>query len=73
MKKSDIAMIILISSISVILAFFVARSIFGDVYNGTAKVKTIDKIEPSIIDPSGDIFNKNAINPAVQVQIDGTK
>ena len=73
MKKTDIAMLILIASVSVLIAFFVAKSIFGDVYTGTAKVKTIDKIDSSIIEPSADIFSKNAINPAVQVQINGTK
>ncbi|HZJ34449.1 MAG TPA: hypothetical protein VFD55_00315 [Candidatus Angelobacter sp.] len=73
MKKSDIAMIILIASVSVIVAFFVAKGIFGDVYTGTAKVKTIDRIDSSIETPSPDIFNKDAINPAVQVQINGTK
>ena len=72
MKKSDIAMIFLIASVSVLIAFFVAKSLFGDVYSGSAKVKTIDKIDSSIIEPSKDIFNKNAINPAVQVQINGT-
>lgn len=72
MKKADIAMIILIASVSVLVSYFVARSIFGDVYNGAAKVKTIDRIDSTIIEPSADIFNKNAINPAVQVQINGT-
>jgi len=72
MKKTDIAMIILIASVSVLVSFFVAKSIFGDSYNGNVKVKTIDKIDSSIIEPSSDIFNKNAINPAVQVQISGT-
>jgi len=72
MKKTDIAMIILIASVSAIVAFFVARSIFGDVYSGTAKVKTIDPISSSIDQPSSDIFNKQAINPTVQVQINGT-
>lgn len=73
MKKTDIAMIVLIASISVLVAFFAAKSIFGDVYNGTATVKTIDAIDSSIVEPSSDIFNKDAINPAVQVQINGTK
>lgn len=73
MKKTDIAMIILIASISVLVAYFGAKSVFGDVYTGTAKVKTIDKIDSSIVEPSPDIFNKNAINPSVQVQINGTK
>jgi hypothetical protein len=73
MKKTDIAMIVLIASVSVLIAFFVAKSVFGDVYTGSAKVKTIDKIDATIIEPSADIFNKNAINPAVQVKIDGTE
>ena len=72
MKKADIAMIVLIASISVLVSYFVARSIFGDVYSATAKVKTVDPISSTIEEPSSDIFNSNAINPAVQVQIKGT-
>jgi hypothetical protein len=72
MKKTDIAMIILIASASVLIAFFVAKAIFGDTYDGNVKIKTIDRINSSIVEPSSDIFNKNAINPAVQVQIVGT-
>jgi len=72
MKKADIAMIILIASVSVLIAFFVAKSVFGDVYSGTATVKTIDEIDSTIVDPSKDIFSKDAINPAIQVQINGT-
>ncbi len=73
MKKSDVAMIILVASISVMIAFFVAKAIFGDVDNGTVKVKTIDKYSSTVVQPSPEIFNSNAINPAVQVQISGTK
>jgi len=73
MKKADLVMIISIALISVVASFFVAKAIFGDVYSGSAKVKTIDKIDSSIVAPNTDIFNKSAINPAVQVQISGTK
>lgn len=73
MKKSDIAMIILIASVSVMVAYFAAKAVLGGVYTGSAKVKTIDKIETSVVQPSPEIFNKAAINPAVQVQINGTK
>ena len=73
MKKTDIAMIIFIASISVLIAYFVARSIFGDVYSGTAKVKTIDKITSAIVEPDNSIFNKQAINPTIPVTINGTK
>lgn len=69
MKKSDIAMIVLIASISVIIAFFIAQSIFGSIDESTATIKTIDRIESSITEPSSNIFNKSAINPAVEVQI----
>lgn len=72
MKKTDLAMIIFIASVSVIIAFFVAKSIFPDTV-WTAKVKTIDRIDSFVDKPSPDIFNKNAINPAVQVQINGTE
>jgi hypothetical protein len=73
MKKTDIAMIILIASVSVIIALFVAGSIFPSAYKGSVTVKTIDKIDSEVTPPNTDIFNKNAINPTVQVKIDGTK
>ena len=72
MKKTDIAMIVFIASISVLIAYFVGKAIFGDVYDGSTKVKTIDKIDSSIVEPDAAIFNKNAINPAVQIQVTGT-
>lgn len=72
MKKSDLAMIIFIASLSVVVAYFVASSVFGGLSKGSAKVQTIDAIDSSIVEPRSDIFNENAINPAVQVQITGT-
>lgn len=71
MKKSDIAMIILIASVSMLIAYFVARAIFGDVYTGSAQVKTVDPISSEVEEPNPEIFNEDAINPAVPVQIGG--
>lgn len=73
MKKTDIAMIILIASVSVLIAYFVANSIFGNTSKESVKVKTIDSINATIEAPNPAIFNKNAINPAVEVQINGNK
>lgn len=73
MKKTDLAMIILIASVSILLAYFVANSIFGDVSKESAQVKTIEVINADIVPPSTTIFNKDAINPAVEVQINGTQ
>jgi uncharacterized protein YxeA len=69
MKKSDIAMIILIASVSVMIAYFVAKAIVGDVQNETVKVKTTDTISTEITQPDTSVFNTNAINPTVEVII----
>lgn len=73
MKKTDIAMLILIASVSVIIAFVVANTMLKDLTNNTAQVETIELIKPGVEVPSPEIFNKNAINPSVQVEINGTK
>ena len=69
MKKSDIAMIILIASVSILIAYFAAKAIIGDVGSQTVKVKTTDKITTKINDPDPTVFNKDAINPTVEVII----
>ena len=69
MKKSDIASLVSIALIGVIVAFFVAKAIFPNAYSGSTKVKTINSINSQVEAPRDDIFNKNAINPSVKVQI----
>jgi hypothetical protein len=69
MKKSDIAMIILIASISVLVAYFVAKALIGDTANQSVTVKTTDKITIDVAKPDTSVFNSNAINPTVQVII----
>lgn len=71
MKKSDIAMIVLIASVSVLVAYFVAKGIMGDVRNQSVKVKTAEVISSTLKDPDTEVFNKNAINPTVEVIIGG--
>ena len=69
MKKTDIAAILLIAIVSVLGAFFITRTFFGGVANESAKVQTIEAINADITEPDPAIFNANAINPAVEVQI----
>jgi hypothetical protein len=69
MKKSDVAMIILIASVSILVAYFVAKGIVGDVQNQSVKVKTAEPISEAIDAPDPTIFNPNAINPTVEVII----
>ena len=69
MKKSDIAMIILIASISMLLAYFAAKALIGDTQNQSVKVKTAEKITTDVTQPDTTVFNSNAINPTVEVII----
>lgn len=69
MKKTDIAMILLIAIVSVVVAFFVTRSVFGGSATEAVKVETMEKISADVTEPDPAIFNSNAINPAVEVQI----
>lgn len=72
MKKNDIIAIVLIASISVAIAFFVAKQIFGGVFSGSAIVKTIDPISADLPEPDPEVFNVSAINPTVRAVITGS-
>lgn len=71
MKQSEIATIILIASISVMTAYFVANAVIGQPTGDSAKVKTITPITSDITAPDKTIFNKDAINPTIEVEIGG--
>lgn len=70
MKNSDIAMIILIASVSVMVAFGVVSAIPAlKAPSETVKVKTIDEYTADVTQPDKTIFNSSAINPTVDVTI----
>ena len=69
MKKSDIAMIVLIASVGILVAFFVTRTFFGGAVSESVKVKTADPMSATIEEPDETIFNSNAINPTYEVNV----
>jgi hypothetical protein len=72
MKKADIAMIILIASVSVGVAFGVVSAIPGLKQPDEAvEVDTIEKYTADIQEPDSDVFNQAAINPTVDITIGG--
>ena len=71
MKRTELISIIAIALASVGVAYFVANSVFGSIQNESVKVKTIEEIDPSFAEVDKTIFNDQAINPTVQVQITG--
>lgn len=72
MKKTDVAMIILIASVCALIAFLIANQIpvLKPDTKGV-KVKTTTLISPDVSAPNTDVFNSAAINPTVQTVIGG--
>ncbi len=71
MKRTDIAMIVFIASISMIFSYFIATTVLGDIQNEAVTVKTIDAITKDVNKPDERIFNEDAVNPTVEVYIGG--
>jgi len=70
MKKSDIAMIILIASISAFIAFAIANSLsFFTPPSSGEKVKTISSYSSSVQEPDTAVFHTDALNPTVKTVI----
>ncbi len=70
MKKTDIAMIVLIAGFSVLISYLVINSLAqGGFSEQTYEVKTTEPISNEYVKPSSEIFNNDAINPTVQVNI----
>lgn len=70
MKKTDIAMIVLIAGISMLVTFFVADNIsILKVSDKGTKVDTVEKIDGNLDEPSTKMFNSEAINPTVETVI----
>ena len=70
MKKTDIAMIVLIASVSVLAAYFIAKATpIGNSSEEAVTIKTIDRIETAVTPPDEAVFNSDAINPTVEIYI----
>lgn len=73
MKKTDVAMLVLIAALSAFVTYVVvAATPIGKSTTQSVKVKTIDPISSSLASPDSRVFNSSAINPSVKVNIDKT-
>jgi hypothetical protein cdiviTM7_02684 len=69
-KKSDIAMIVLIAGLSMLIAFTIGNNIPAlKAPRVGASVSTIEKMSSDVKEPSSEVFNSNAINPTVETII----
>lgn len=69
MKKSDIALLAMIVSISLGISYFAGQAVIGATKQGVAEVETVEVISPEVPEPDASIFHKEAINPAVPIKI----
>ena len=69
MKKSDIALLIVIVAISLGISYFVGKAVLEQFVQSDTEVERTDAISSEIVPPSQDVFNDQAINPAVPINI----
>lgn len=69
MKKNDIALLILIVSLTLVISFLIVKAVFGEPTQQGTQVERIEAISSKIEPPSKEVFNKDAINPTVVIQI----
>lgn len=72
MKKTDIAMIVLIAGVGILIAYFIAVNLpFLKIPERGVEVQTVDSIGSEISEPSKSVFNADAINPTVEIVVGG--
>lgn len=69
MKKTDIAMIILIAGLSIFVSYLIVNSLVSGLQNKPVTVPTAEKISSNVTKPSSTIFNGDAVNPTVSTNI----
>lgn len=69
MKKSDIAVVVLIAGIATILAFVLGNVFMGDPNEEKVTVQYMEVIASDIAQPDEELFNDLAINPTVETYV----
>ncbi len=72
MKQQDIAMIILVVSISLMLSFFVGNALLGGESNRSTEVAVVEFISDEFPEPDSSIFNQRAVNPTQTIRVGGS-
>jgi len=67
MSRKDIIIISTIASVVALITYFTAVNYFSKATLQSSKIKTFESVSPNITKPDSAVFNKNAINPSVQV------
>lgn len=68
-KQNDIAVIVLVVSISLLASYFLGNSLINTDANRSTPVEQVTLISPDFPQPSTDIFNDSAVNPTELIEI----
>ena len=71
MKRSDVITVTLISGIAIFASFILVNSFFGNPDEAIVSFKNIKSVSSDISEPNPEVFNRNALNPTVEVSISG--
>lgn len=69
MKRSDMALLVLIASITLVISFLLVKALFGEPEAAQTSVEKVDPISANLDKPPTSVFNEDAINPTVVIQI----
>ena len=72
MKKTDIALLIIIVSLSAGISYWIVSATMGKANEEPIVVRTIDSIDVSEQKVDTKVFHADAINPTVEAMISGT-
>lgn len=74
MKKTDIAMIIMVASLGILVAYAIASNLsFLKLPKDGVKVQTVQRLSADVQQPSNEVFHSQAINPTVEVIVGGAE
>ena len=69
MKTSDIALVVLLSAVSVVISYWLGNLILGDPNSDTYEITYVDSVSAELRQPDDETFYPGAINPTVEVII----
>ena len=69
MKSSDIALVVLLSAVSIVLSYWLGNLILGNPSNDTYEISYVDSVSSELRMPDSESFYPGAINPTVEVII----
>lgn len=69
MKRSEIALITLVSIIVIVTTYILGGLFFGDLSEEVTSIKYLVPIDSKVVAPSEDFFNAYAHNPTVEIYV----